>query len=95
MPSAMPRSARARFPHLSVELLDQRSGARMAHVPYKGAAEALPALIGNQVQVYADTISSSLPYIKNGNLRALAVTSKRRSSRGSARITALPSLRPA
>lgn len=71
------------FSHLAVELLDTRAGIKMTHVPYKGAAEALPALIGNQVQIYADTISSSISYIRNGNLKPLAVTS-------AARTAALP-----
>ncbi|MET1113380.1 MAG: tripartite tricarboxylate transporter substrate-binding protein [Comamonas sp.] len=60
--------------HLSLEMLKPKTGTRMTHVPLKGAVEALPALIGNQVQVYADTITSSVGYIKNGRLKALATT---------------------
>lgn len=68
------------YSHLAVELLDLRSGVKMTHVPYKGAAEALPALIGNQIQIYADAISSSLSYVKAGTLKALAVTSPTRTA---------------
>ena len=69
--------------HLSLEMLQLKTGTRMTHIPFKGASEALPALIGNQVQVYADTITSSAGYIKNGRLKALATT-------GAARTLALP-----
>jgi len=61
--------------HFSLELLTLRTGTKMTHIPFKGAAEALPALIGNQVQVYADAITSSAGYIKAGKLKALGTTS--------------------
>lgn len=67
----------------SLEMLKLKTGTKMTHIPFKGAAEALPALIGNQVQVYADTITSSVGYIKNGRLKALATT-------GAARTQGLP-----
>lgn len=67
----------------SLEMLKLKTGTRMTHIPFKGASEALPALIGNQVQVYADTITSSVGYIKNGRLKALATT-------GAARTLSLP-----
>lgn len=66
--------------HLGMELLNIRSGTTMAHVPYKGATEALPALIGGHVQLYIDSIASSLPHIKSGAVKALAVTSLQRSA---------------
>ncbi|MCD2514499.1 Bug family tripartite tricarboxylate transporter substrate binding protein [Comamonas endophytica] len=68
---------------LSLEMLKLKTGTEMTHIPFKGAAEALPALIGNQVQVYADTITSSVGYIRNGRLKALATT-------GAARTQSLP-----
>lgn len=65
--------------HLAAELFKQRAGIDMLHVPYKGASEALPAIIGGQVSVYFDTIVSSIPHVKSGKLLALGVTSAKRS----------------
>ncbi|WP_018904327.1 tripartite tricarboxylate transporter substrate binding protein [Variovorax paradoxus] len=62
----------------SLELLALRTGTKMTHIPFKGASEALPALVGNQVQVYADAITSSAGYIKAGRLKALGTTSATR-----------------
>jgi tripartite-type tricarboxylate transporter receptor subunit TctC len=64
--------------HLAMAMLGQGAGGRLEHVPYKGAAEALPALIGGHVQLYVDTIISSLPYIQGGQVRALGVTTAKR-----------------
>ncbi|MET1116416.1 MAG: tripartite tricarboxylate transporter substrate binding protein [Comamonas sp.] len=66
--------------HLAAEMFKQRAGIDMLHVPYKGAAEALPAIIGGQVSVYFDTIVSSIPHVKSGKLLALGVTSAKRSA---------------
>jgi tripartite-type tricarboxylate transporter receptor subunit TctC len=52
----------------------------MTHVPYKGAAEALPALIGGYVQLYVDVVTTSLPYLKTGQVKALGVASAQRSA---------------
>ncbi len=65
--------------HLSGELFNQVAGTRLVHVPYKGSAPAIVDLLGGQVQSMFDNLSSSLPYIKAGKLRALAVTSAKRS----------------
>ena len=65
--------------HLSGELLKNIAGVDIVHVPYKGNAPALNDLVGNHVTMMFDTITTSLPYIKSGKLRALAVTSPRRS----------------
>lgn len=65
--------------HLSGEMFMAMTGAKMTHVPYRGAAPALTDLIGGQVQVIFDNMSSVLQHIKGGTLRALAVTSTQRS----------------
>jgi tripartite-type tricarboxylate transporter receptor subunit TctC len=64
--------------HLSGELFKTMAGVDMTHVPYKGSAPALTDLIGGQVQVMFDNLPSSLPQIKAGKLRAIAVTSAQR-----------------
>jgi tripartite-type tricarboxylate transporter receptor subunit TctC len=66
-------------PHLTGELFQMMAGIKMIHVPYRGAAPALTDLLGGQVQVYFGNPASSLAYIKDGKLRALAVTSATRS----------------
>jgi tripartite-type tricarboxylate transporter receptor subunit TctC len=64
--------------HLSGELFKAMAGVDMTHVPYKGSAPALSDLISGQVQVMFDNLPSSLPQIKAGKLRAIAVTSLKR-----------------
>jgi tripartite-type tricarboxylate transporter receptor subunit TctC len=56
------------------------SGTQMMHVPYKGSSPALTDLIGGQLQVMFDPVSSSMPHVKSGKLRVLAVTSAKRST---------------
>ena len=65
--------------HLSGEMFMAMSGAKMTHVPYRGAAPALTDLIGGQVQVIFDNMPSVIQHIKSGTLRALAVTTTTRS----------------
>ena len=65
--------------HLSGELFKTMAGVDMTHVPYKGSAPALIDLVSGQVQVMFDNLPSSLPQIKAGKLRAIAVTSLKRS----------------
>ena len=60
--------------HLAGELFKMMAGVDMVYVPYKGAAPALTDLVGGQVQVLFDTVSSSIEHIRSGRLRALAVT---------------------
>ena len=65
--------------HLSAVLLQHAAGIELVHVPYKGAAQALPDLMGGQVDLFSSSVSSSIGQIKGGKLRALAVTSAKRS----------------
>ena len=66
--------------HLALEQFMYMTGTRMLPVPYKGGAPGMTALLGGQVQLYFATISTALPHVKAGKLRALAVTSARRST---------------
>src|SRR5262249_9222437 len=61
------------------EMFMAMSGAKMTHVPYRGAAPALTDLIGGQVQVIFDNMPSVIQHIRSGALRALAVTTTQRS----------------
>jgi tripartite-type tricarboxylate transporter receptor subunit TctC len=64
--------------HVGGELFKMMTGVDMLHVPYRGASPAITDLIGGRVQVMFATLPSSIEYIKAGNLRALAVTTARR-----------------
>ena len=64
--------------HLSMELFKTLAGLDIVHVPYKGGAPAVNALLAGQVQVNLATISTALPFVKSGELRALAVTTAQR-----------------
>lgn len=64
--------------HVAMELLQQRTGARFNHVPYKGAAPGLQDLVAGQIQFMLVDTASSMPFIKAGKLRALAVPSRQR-----------------
>jgi len=65
-------------PHLMLEFIRVRTGADMVFVPYKGAAPAIADVLGNHIQVNASAKSVLLPLIKDGKLRALAVSSAER-----------------
>ena len=65
--------------HLSGEMFMAMSGAKMEHVPYKGAAPAITDMLGNRVQVIFDNMPSIIQHIRAGALRALAVTTAARS----------------
>jgi tripartite-type tricarboxylate transporter receptor subunit TctC len=60
--------------HLSAELLKSMTGIEMTHVPYKGAAQIVPALLANEITVTIGAINTLLPHIRSGRLRALAVS---------------------
>jgi tripartite-type tricarboxylate transporter receptor subunit TctC len=65
--------------HMSGELFKMMAGVNMVHVPYRGAGLAMTDLIGGQVQLMFDTTQASIPHIKAGKVRALAVTTATRS----------------
>ena len=66
--------------HLTAELLKSMTGTRMVHVPYKGASAAMPDLLSGQTQFMFSDMPLFAPYVKAGKLRALAVTTAKRSS---------------
>jgi tripartite-type tricarboxylate transporter receptor subunit TctC len=65
--------------YLAAELLKLMTKAEMAHVPYKGVGPALTALVAGQVQLFISTLGPALPHVKSGRLRALGVTTLKRS----------------
>jgi tripartite-type tricarboxylate transporter receptor subunit TctC len=65
--------------HLAGELFKSMAGVDMTHIPYKGAAPAMQDLIAGQIQLMFDNMASALPQVKGGKIRALAVTTPRRS----------------
>ena len=65
--------------HMATELFSRQVGVKMLHVPYKGNSQAIIDVIGGQVMLMFDQVSTSEPYIKAGKLRGLAVTSRTRS----------------
>ena len=66
--------------HLAGELFAMLSGVRLVHIPYKGSAPALTDLLGGQIQLIFGTILSTYPHVKSGKLRALGVSSPKRSA---------------
>jgi len=66
--------------HLAGESFKMATKIDMTHIPFKGTNPALTALLGGEIDVLFDTVSTSAPFIKSGKLRALAVSSKNRSA---------------
>ena len=66
--------------HLAVELLKQRSGAKLTHVPYRGSAPAVTDVLGGQIPLASVDLTSAHAHIKGGKLLALGVTSARRAA---------------
>ncbi len=81
-------SGKGTISHLAGELFKFNTGVNMVHVPYRGGGPALVDVLGGQVQINFANILSSLPHVKGGRLRGLAVTSAKRSSA----ITELPTV---
>jgi len=65
--------------HMAGELFMHMTGIQMVGIPYKGGAPGMTALLGGQIQLYFATISTAIPHIRGGKLRALAVTTAKRS----------------
>ena len=66
--------------HLSGELFNTLAGVKMQHIPYKGRAQAVPDLLGGRITMIFDNMPSALPLVKSGDVRAIAVTSAKRSA---------------
>ena len=66
--------------HLVLEMLKSRSGSYITHIPYRGVAPAILDLIGGQIQLLTGTVPALNPFIKDGRVKALAVSSARRSA---------------
>jgi tripartite-type tricarboxylate transporter receptor subunit TctC len=65
-------------PHIAAELLKRMAGIEMTHIPYKGGGDAVVALMGGQVPMSFGAVSTSLPHLRAGRMRALGVTSIKR-----------------
>ncbi|TRZ49388.1 tripartite tricarboxylate transporter substrate binding protein [bacterium] len=66
--------------HLATELFDMMAGTKMTHVPYKGTAPALNELLGSYIQLMFGTVPSTIPLVKTNRLRAIAITTAKRSN---------------
>lgn len=66
------------FPNLAAELFKKLTGAHIVHVPYKGGGLALNAVMAGEADMEFDTLGTSLPLVRAGKLRALAISGKRR-----------------
>ena len=67
------------LPHIEGELLKARAGIDMRHIPYRGGGPALTGLLGGEIQLFFSALPQMLPFIRNGQLRGLGVTSAARS----------------
>src|SRR5438067_3478567 len=65
--------------HLAIELLMRQANLQLLHVPYKGSGPALTDLIGSQVESMMDQLTASIGHIREGRIRAIAITSRKRS----------------
>jgi tripartite-type tricarboxylate transporter receptor subunit TctC len=68
------------LPHLEGELLKARAQIEMSHIPYRGGGPALTDLLSGQIQIFFSALTQMLPYVRDGRLRGLAVTSDTRST---------------
>ncbi len=67
-------------PHLAGELLNQRAGIALTHIPYKGGGQAVGDVVGGQIPLVYTAIASAQQYVKSGRLKALGVSGAKRSS---------------
>jgi len=67
------------LPHIEGELLKARAGIDIRHIPYRGGGPALTGLLGGEVHIFFSALTQMLPYVRDGRLRGLAVTSAMRS----------------
>ena len=74
--------------HLALELLMRQANLQLLHVPYKGSGPAITDVLGSQVDAMVDQLSASIGHIRDGRMKALAVTSKARSPQ----LPAVPTL---
>jgi tripartite-type tricarboxylate transporter receptor subunit TctC len=65
--------------HLALELMMRQAGLKLVHIPYKGSGPAITDLLGSQVESMMDQMTASIGHIRDGRIKALAVTSKLRS----------------
>ncbi len=66
--------------HLTTELFKAQSGTFIVHIPYRGTALAIPDLVSGKLALLIDSLVSGMPHVKDGKLRALGITSAKRSS---------------
>ncbi|SDZ84459.1 Bug family tripartite tricarboxylate transporter substrate binding protein [Acidovorax soli] len=67
-------------PHLSGELFKSLAKVDLTHIPYKGSAPAVTDLLGNQIAIMFDNMPSVIPHVRSGKLRAIAITTSKRSA---------------
>ena len=75
-PYASPAQGTAQ--HLGMEMIELKAGIKLTHVPYKGGGQAITDLVAGQVKVAILGLAPALPFIKNGQLKAIAVTGEKR-----------------
>jgi len=78
-PFAFGTSGTGGTPHLAGEMLAQRTGAQLTHVPYKGGGQAVIDVVGGQIPLVYTAVASSQQFVKSGKLKAIGVSSARRS----------------
>ena len=66
-------------PHLSGELFKSMAKVELTHIPYKGSAPAVSDLLGNQIAIMFDNMPSVIPHVRSGKLRAIAISTAKRS----------------
>jgi len=67
-------------PHIAGELLKQRTGANLVHVPYKGGGQAMTDVLGGNIPLVYTAIAGAIPHVKSGKLHPVAVSSAKRAS---------------